>query len=117
MKRSPLLMALFLGACSSAPASSGGTPYDGTYINPVIVNRTPPDCPNVIPPSVTIGSGVATLSGPNFVLSGPTNLSGGVTIATNAGRSFQGQVDASFALRGRFTGPNCVYDVYWTRAS
>ena len=91
MKRSPLLMALFLGACSSAPASSGGTPYDGTYINPVIVNRTPPDCPNVIPPSVTI--------------------------ATNGGRSFQGQVDASFALRGRFTGPNCVYDVYWTRAS
>ena len=107
------LTLLLLMSCSS----SSPPPYNGVYSNPVVTAKTPADCPLVIPPTATISNGVVTLQGPNFTASGPMDSQSRIVITGSEGRVFRGAIESDQALRGRFQGPNCIYDVYWTRTS
>ena len=124
MNTKPILVALLLASCSSnppppsttytAPAPAVPVSYNGTYANPVVTAKAPPNCPLVVPPTLVISNGVVTLVGTNTSMSG-TASGGTVTMTGPQGRSYQRHIDANGAVRGRFSGPNCVYDVYWPR--
>jgi hypothetical protein len=104
------LILLLLASCSSGN-------FSGVYSNPVVTAKAPADCPLVIPPTVTISNGTVTLQGQNFTASGTMDSQSRIVITGSEGRVFRGQIDPDQALRGRFQGPNCIYDVYWTRTS
>jgi hypothetical protein len=115
MKQS-LLLALLLAACNTPPPVTSQNVFNGSYVNPVVTAKTPPTCPDVPAPTVTVSNAVVTMTGSNFSLTGSVNTNGKITLATEDGRTFIGQFDNT-KLTGRFTGPTCVYDVYWTRGA
>jgi hypothetical protein len=86
--------------------------FDGVYANPVVTAKTA-TCPNVNPPALTITNGLA--QGPNFLLQGYVSPQGALAMHSDSGQTFQGQIDQQFVLRGHVAGPNCAYDVAWTR--
>jgi hypothetical protein len=92
--------------------------FDGTYANGVVTAKTPAGCPNLnFPPSLTISNGLALLQGPNLRFSGNVTPQGVLAMSSNSGQTFQGQIDPNFVLRAHVTGPNCGYDVTWSRVS
>ena len=122
-----ILVTLLLASCTTRPEDLGANPayisptpsqniFDGSYVNPIVTGKTPPTCPDVPAPTVTVSNGLVTMTGSNFSLTGSVNTTGKITLATAAGRTFIGQMDQT-KMTGRFTGPNCVYDVYWTRGA
>jgi len=69
---------------------------------------------------MTIRNGLATfqsgdLATGNLNFQGYVNPQGGLSMVSQQGQTFQGQIDSNFVLTGRATGPNCVYDVSWSR--
>jgi hypothetical protein len=51
----------------------------------------------------------------NLTFQGYVNPQGGLSMISQQGQTFQGQIDPNFVLTGRATGPNCVYDASWNR--
>jgi hypothetical protein len=85
--------------------------YDGSYVNPVITAKTA-TCPNLPPmPSLTISNGLGVWPVPNVAYQGYVTPQGVLTMNSNTGQTFQGQIDQTRVLRGHAAGPNCAYDV------
>ena len=135
MKRSLLLSALVLAvaACApaeppppapvAAPAYPPGSPpaattyYDGTYIGSFTQNVSAPgsNCPNFpVAPALTIQNGVARFAALDLTYQGYVTPQGEVRMQTPEGRTFEGQIDPYYVLRGQTTGA-CVYNAVWQR--
>jgi hypothetical protein len=103
-----------------APGSPNNTTraFDGYYGNAAARNVTP-GCPDFVTArALTIRNGLATLQSGvlatgtlNF--QGYVNPQGQLTMVSQQGQTFQGQIDPNFVLTGKATGPNCVYDASW----
>jgi hypothetical protein len=105
-------------AAALGSPSNTTTAFDGTYGNAVGRTATP-GCPDFITGrNLTIRNGLATFQ-PGAVATGNfqgyVNPQGGLSMTSQQGQTFQGQIDSNFALTGRATGPNCVYDASWNR--
>ena len=135
MKRSLLLSALVLAvaACAppappppapvAAPAYPPGSPpaattyYDGTYNGSFTQNVSAPgsNCPNFpVAPALTIQNGVARFAALDLSYQGYVTPQGEVRMQTPDGRTFTGQIDPYYVLRGQTTGA-CVYNAVWQR--
>lgn len=102
---------------SSAPPATQTTYYDGTYIGGFTQNLSAPGsgCPNFpAAPALTINNGVARFAALDLTYQGYVTSNGAVTMQTPDGRTFVGQIDPYYVLRGRTTGA-CVYDAVWQR--
>lgn len=106
-----------MSACTS-PASKSTAAYDGNYEKPVITSKSP-GCPDLGSLSyVTISNGRALFQGPNLSqFQGYVTPEGILAMSSPTGQKFQGQIDSRFVLRANVAGPNCAYDIAWTRAS
>jgi hypothetical protein len=92
--------------------------FDGSYGRPVVTARNPANCPDLsLPPYLVIKSGLAQLQGYNLTLQGYVTPQGALAMSSSYGQTFQGQIDPRFVLNGRVTGPNCTYDMNWSRMS
>jgi hypothetical protein len=107
----------------AAPTSAPGTPvatttyYDGTYDGSFVQNASASGsgCPNFpVAPALTIRNGMAQFAALDLTYQGYVTPQGEVRMQTPDGRTFVGQIDPYYVLRGRTTG-NCVYDAVWTR--
>jgi hypothetical protein len=63
---------------------------------------------------LTIRNGVAQFAALDLTYQGYVTPQGEVRMQTPEGRTFVGQIDPYYVLRGRTTG-NCVYDATWQR--
>ena len=105
------------GAYSGSPTNTT-TAFDGNYGNLVVTGKTPSGCPDLpLTPYFPISNGRAYMQGYNLTFQGYVTPQGGLTMTSGLGQTFQGQIDPQFVLRGRVTGPNCAYDMTWTRTS
>ena len=109
---------------STAPpvAASVGSPtnttaaFDGSYDRALVTARNPAGRPDLsLPPYLVIQNGLATLQGYNLTFQGYVNPQGALMMTSGFGQTFQGQIDPQFVLRARITGPNCAYDMTWSR--
>jgi len=90
--------------------------FDGSYGRAVVLARTPTTCPDLsLPPYLVISKGLAQLQGYNLTFQGYVTPQGALAMSSGFGQTFQGQIDPRFVLSGRVTGPNCVYDMTWSR--
>lgn len=104
------------GYAAAAPVSAT-TYYDGTYIGGFTQNMSVPGsgCPNFpVAPSLTIHNGVAQFAALNLSYQGYVTQDGRVDMRSPDGRTFVGQIDPYYVLRGRTTGA-CVYEAAWQR--
>ena len=93
------------------------TAFDGRYSNLVVTAKTS-GCPDLpLPPYFDISNGRAYMQGYNLTLQGYVTPQGALTMTSGLGQTFEGQIDPRFVLRGRVSGPNCAYDMTWTRAA
>ena len=109
-----------MGQAVPAPTATNNTTaaFDGNYGNPVIASKSPPGCPDLgALPNWTINNGLAALQGPNLGFGGYVSPTGALALSSSTGQSFQWQIDPHFVLSGRLFGPNCAYNVSWTRMS
>jgi hypothetical protein len=91
------------------------TAFDGDYGNAVAKSMTS-GCPDIIAATgLTIKNGFVQFRGANLTFYGYINPQGGLSLTTQQGQTFQGQIDPNFVLTGRATGPNVVYDASWSR--
>jgi hypothetical protein len=105
-----------------AAASSVGSPtntttaFDGDYDGAYAKNMTP-GCPNltVAPFGLVIRNGFAQFQGAALTFQGYVNPQGALSMVSQGGPTFQGQIDPSFVLNGHAAGPNCAYDLTWHR--
>jgi hypothetical protein len=131
MKRLFLLSASLLAISACAPQPTGPLPptgavagsptnttnaFDGRYGNLVVTAKTPSGCPDLpLPPYFFIRDGYAQMQGYNLTFQGYVTPQGALTMTSGLGQGFQGQIDPQFVLRGRVAGPNCAYDMTWSR--
>jgi hypothetical protein len=102
---------------AAAPPATATTYYDGTYIGSFTANSSAPgsNCPNFpVAPALTIQNGVARFAALDLTYQGYVTSDGQVNMQTPDGRTFVGQIDPYYVLRGRTTGA-CVYDAAWQR--
>jgi len=102
----------------TAPGSPTNTTsaFDGSYDRAVVTAKNPAGCPDLsLPPYLVISNGHATLQGYNLTFQGYVNPQGALTMNSGFGQTFQGQIDPQFGMRARVTGPNCAYDMTWSR--
>jgi len=100
-----------------SPTNTTAT-FDGSYDRSVVTARTPAGCPDLsLPPYLVIKNGLAQLQGYNLTFQGYVNPQGALTMTSGFGQTFQGQIDPQFVIRARVTGPNCAYDMTWSRVS
>jgi hypothetical protein len=109
-------------AMAQPAAASVGSPtnttaaFDGSYGRAVVLARTPTTCPDLsLPPYLVIKNGLAQAQGYNLTFQGYVTPQGALAMTSGFGQAFQGQIDPQFVLRGRVAGPNCAYDVTWSR--
>jgi hypothetical protein len=66
-----------------------------------------PGCPDYIRTvGLTIRNGFAQFQGAALTFQGYVNPQGELSMVSQAGQTFQGQIDPNFVLTGRATGPN-----------
>ena len=114
--------AVAVPAGTPAPGSPSNTTraFDGNYANAIARNVTP-GCPDFVTGrALTIRNGLATfqsgvLATGTLNFQGYVNPQGQLSMVSQQGQTFQGQIDPNFVLTGRATGPNCVYDASWSR--
>jgi len=105
------------GAYSGSPTNTT-TAFDGRYGNLVVTAKTPSSCPDLpLPPYFVINNGFALMQGYNLSFQGFVTPQGALNMPSSFGQTFQGQIDPQFVLRGRVAGPNCAYDMTWSRLS
>jgi hypothetical protein len=107
----------------AAPAYPPGSPpavttyYDGTYIGSFTQNASAPgsNCPNFpVAPALTIHNGVARFAALDLTYQGYVTPQGQVGMQAPDGRTFTGQIDPYYVLRGQTIGA-CVYNAVWQR--
>jgi hypothetical protein len=99
----------------SPPAAT--TYYDGTYVGSFTQNVSAPgsNCPDFnVAPALTIRNGVAQFAALGLTYQGYVTPQGEVRMQTQDGRTFVGQIDPYYVLRGQTTGA-CVYNATWNR--
>lgn len=102
---------------SAAPPAAPTRYFDGTYIGSFTENLSASgsNCPNFpVAPALTIQNGVARFAALDLTYQGYVTSDGAVTMQTPDGRTFVGQIDPYYVLRGRTTGA-CVYSAVWQR--
>jgi len=102
----------------TAPGSPTNTTaaFDGSYDRAVVTAKNPAGCPDLnLPPYLVIQNGRGALQGYNLTFQGYVNPQGALTMTDGFGRVFQAQISPQFAMVGRVTGQNCVYDMTWSR--
>jgi hypothetical protein len=114
----PPAVAQPVGAPSPGSPTNTTRAFDGYYGNTVARNVSP-GCPNsVTGRTLSIRNGLATfqvLTTGTVDFQGYVNPQGQLTMVSQQGQTFQGQIDPNFVLTGRAAGPNCVYDATWNR--
>ena len=91
------------------------TAFDGDYGNAVAKSMTP-GCPDIIAASgFNILNGYVQFRGANLTFYGYIDPQGGLSMTTQQGQTFRGQMNPNFVLTGQATGPNCVYEASWSR--
>jgi len=111
----PASVAQPAGAPVGSPTNTT-TAFDGSYGRPTVTARAPSNCPDLsLPPYLVIKNGLAQLQGYNLTFQGYVTPQGALAMSSGFGQTFQGQIDPRFVLSGRVTGPNCVYDMTWSR--
>ena len=112
----PGSMAAQVGSTANTTAA-----FDGDYGGAIVKNmstgeRATVECPDTIGSvSLIIRNGFAKLQGASAVLDGYVTPQGGLTLQGLSGRTFQGQIDPNFVVRGWVTGPTCTYALLWDR--
>ena len=108
------------GAPATGSPANTTRAFDGYYGNAFARNVTP-GCPDFVTGNaLTIRNGLATFYS-GVLATGTLNFQGYVTpqgqltMVSQQGQTFQGQINPNFVLTGRATGPNCVYDASWSR--
>jgi hypothetical protein len=107
--------------------SPGGSPnnttnafdgaYDGSFVQNASAGRTTLECPDIrVAPALTIRNGLAQFQAANSTFRGYVTPQGALTLQSERGQIFQGQIDPYFVLRGQATGPNCAYNGSWKRS-
>lgn len=130
MRRFFLLSVPVLAIAACAPqqsppptvAATEGQPkattyYDGTYIGSFTQNLSAAgsNCPNFpVAPALTIQNGAARFAALDLTYQGYVTPQGEVRMQTPSGRTFVGQIDPYYVLRGQTTGA-CVYNAIWQR--
>ena len=130
MKRYLLLSTLVVAVAACAyqappppPVAAGASPaapttyFDGIYIGSFAANRSASgsNCPNIpVAPALTIQNGVARFAALDITYQGTVTSDGVVNMQDPQGRTFVGQIDPYYVLRGHTTGA-CVYDAVWQR--
>jgi hypothetical protein len=102
-------------AATAPPAAT--TYFDGTYIGGFTQNVSAPgsNCPNFpAAPALTINNGVARFAALDITYQGYVTSDGAVNMQSPEGRTFVGQIDPYYVLRGQTTGA-CVYNAVWQR--
>ena len=75
------------------------------------------DCPNYrVAPALTIRNGLAQFQTGAGTFQGYVTPQGGLTMQSERGQTFQGQIDPYYVVTGRATGPSCIYDASWKRS-
>jgi hypothetical protein len=67
-----------------------------------------------VAPTLTIQNGVARFAALDITYQGYVTPQGQVSMQAPDGRTFVGQIDANYVLRGQTTGA-CVYNALWQR--
>jgi hypothetical protein len=131
VKRSLLLSACVFAAAACAyqapppppaPAAATAPPatttyFDGTYVGSFTQNVSAPgsNCPNFpVAPALRIQNGMARFDALDLTYQGYVTPQGEVRMQAPDGRTFVGQIDAYYVLRGQTTGA-CVYNAVWQR--
>jgi hypothetical protein len=110
-----------VAAAAYAAGSAGNTTtaFDGHW-GPVTVRHTSVGCSDASFQQVllTIHNGLATAQalGQGITLQGYVTPQGALTMQSSTGQTFQGQINANNVLVGTARGPNCSWDVTWSRA-
>ena len=116
----PPAVAQPVGAPAPGSPSNTTRAFDGSYGNAVARSMTP-GCPDIIRATgLTIRNGFVQFQGGvlatgTLTFQGYVNPQGGLSMVSQQGQTFQGQIDPNFVLTGRAAGPNCVYDASWNR--
>ena len=99
-------------------AANTTTAYDGNW-GPVTVRQTSVGCsdPTYSRANLTIQNGLAQAhsSSLGITLQGYVTPQGALTMQSDTGQTFQGQINANNVLLGTAKGPNCTWDVTWSR--
>jgi hypothetical protein len=103
-------------ASSVGSASNTTTAFDGDYGSAYAKGMTP-GCPNltVAPFGLVIRNGFAQFQGAALTFQGYVNPQGALSMVSQGGQTFQGQIDPNFVLTGQAAGPNCTYNLAWRR--
>jgi hypothetical protein len=109
-------------ATAAAPYAAGSaanttTAFDGNW-GPVTVRQTSVGCsdPSFSRVNLTIHNGLAQAQGLGLTFQGYVTPQGALAMQSDHGQTFQGQINANNVLTGTARGPNCVWDVTWSRA-
>lgn len=103
------------GYATAAPTATRY--FDGTYIGSFTENMSASgsNCPNFnVAPALTIQNGVARFAALDLTYQGYVTTQGEVRMQGPEGRTFVGQIDPYYVLRGQTTGA-CVYNAVWQR--
>jgi hypothetical protein len=103
---------------AAVPPGYSTTYYDGSYTGQQIQNVSgvsTMQCPKFnVAPALTIKNGVARFAALDLDFQGTVTPQGQLSMQSQGGQTFQGQIDPYFRLTGRVIG-NCVYEAAWQR--
>jgi hypothetical protein len=112
-------LVLSLSACApQSHTSDTSAAFDGHYEKPVITAKSQ-GCPDLgTVPFLSISNGLAVFQAlPSFYFQGNVTPQGTMNMRSSRGQTFEGQIDPQFVLNAKISGPNCSYNIRWTRAS
>jgi hypothetical protein len=97
-------------------AANTTTAFDGNY-GRVVVRQVSPGCadPRFSDVNLTIRNGLAQAQGLGLTFQGYVTPQGALAMQSDHGQTFQGQIGPTFVVTGRGQGPNCIWDVSWSR--
>jgi hypothetical protein len=110
---------LLVSACAQeSPPTPTTTAFDGLYGHGAVTAMNPPECRKIpLPPNLTIKGGSALFQVDNLIFQGPVTPQGALVMNTASGQTLRGQIDSHFVLTAHVAGPNCAYDMTWSRVS
>ena len=69
-------------------------------------------------PYLAISNNLALLQTQTLQFQGRVTPEGKLSMVSNSSQqTFEGQIDPHFVLNATISGPNCTYNITWTRAS
>jgi hypothetical protein len=119
MQPPPPPVATVAAPYAAGSAANTTTAFDGNW-GPVTVTYTSPGCsdPTYQRATLTIQNGLAQAHSASLgvTLQGYVTPQGALTMQSNTGQTFQGQINSNNVLQGTAKGPNCTWNVTWNRA-